>query len=56
MDPPLVFESCPGALCVRLPRHALKVSPAGRAVRLLSSSTVRELAQVAAGTPAQEEA
>jgi diacylglycerol kinase family enzyme len=44
MDPPLVFESMPGALRVRLPRHAGR-SPA--AVRL-SSSTPGRLWRVAA--------
>ncbi|HEY4854558.1 MAG TPA: hypothetical protein VII22_27540, partial [Streptosporangiaceae bacterium] len=50
-DPPLVFESRPGVLRVRLPRHAVKVSPAARAVRLLSGSTITELGRVAAGLP-----
>jgi len=33
VDPPVIFESRPGALRVRLPRHALRVSPASRATR-----------------------
>ena len=49
LDPPLVFESLPGALTVRLPSHAARPSPAARAVRLLSGSTLTELAEVAAG-------
>ena len=49
MDPPVVFESRPGALRVRLPRHALQLSPAARAVRLLSGSTIAELGRVAIG-------
>jgi diacylglycerol kinase family enzyme len=49
MDPPLVFESLPGALTVRLPRRAVHRSPRERAVHLLSRSTISELAQVAAG-------
>jgi len=49
MAPPVVFESRPGALRVRLPLRAPAVSPAGRAVHLLSRSTVAELARVAAG-------
>jgi diacylglycerol kinase family enzyme len=49
MDPPLVFESLPGALTVRLPGHAARPSPAARAVRLLSGSTLTQLAEVAAG-------
>ena len=49
LDPPLVFESLPGALRVRLPRRAVRPSRAARAVRLLSGSTITELAEVAAG-------
>ena len=49
MEPPLVFESLPGALRVRLPRRALRPSRAARTVHLLSRSTVTELAEVAAG-------
>ena len=49
MDPPLVFESRPGALRVRLPRHTAGSSPAARAVSLLSGSTITELTRVVAG-------
>jgi diacylglycerol kinase family enzyme len=49
MDAPVVFEIKPGALRVRLPRHALQVSPAARTVQLLSGSTIAELGRVAAG-------
>src|SRR6202167_3962810 len=49
LDPPLVFESLPGALRVRLPRRAVAPSRAARTVRLLSDSTISELAEVAAG-------
>ena len=52
MDPPLVFESLPGALQVRLPRRAVRPSPAARTVRLLEGSTITELGRVAAGRPA----
>lgn len=52
MDPPLVFEAQPGALLVRLPRHAVQRSPAARAVRLASRSTVADLGRVASGRPA----
>jgi diacylglycerol kinase family enzyme len=45
MDPPLVFESRPGALRVRIPRHAPGLSPAARRI------TPRELADVALGRP-----
>ena len=51
MDPPVVFVSRPGALRVRLPRHALHLSPAARTVRVLSGSTIAELGRVAAGRP-----
>jgi diacylglycerol kinase family enzyme len=50
MTPPVVFESRPGALRVRLPRHALRRSPAARTVHVLSRSTITELARVAAGS------
>ncbi len=49
MEPPVVFASRPGALRVRLPRHALQVSPAARTVQVLSGSTLTELGRVAAG-------
>ncbi len=52
MDPPLVFESLPRALRVRLPRHAVRPSPAARTVQLLEGSTISELGRVAAGRPA----
>jgi diacylglycerol kinase family enzyme len=50
MDSPLVFESRPGALQVRLPRHALRVSPSARAVHVLSVSAFAGLARIAAGS------
>ena len=49
MDPPLLFEALPGALRVRIPRHALGRSPAARAVHLLARSTVAQLVAVVAG-------
>jgi diacylglycerol kinase family enzyme len=49
MDPPLIFESLPGALRVLLPRAGLRPSPAARTVRVLSGSAIAELAQVVAG-------
>jgi diacylglycerol kinase family enzyme len=48
MDSPVIFESRPGALRVRLPRRKVGASPAARAVNLLSGSTVAELWHVAA--------
>jgi diacylglycerol kinase family enzyme len=50
LDPPLHFEIRPGALRVWLPKHALRVSPAARAVRLLAHSTAADLVSVAAGS------
>jgi diacylglycerol kinase family enzyme len=49
MDPPLVFESLPGVLRVRLPRTAGGRSPAARAVHLASRSTVAALGRIAGG-------
>jgi diacylglycerol kinase family enzyme len=51
MDPPLLFQSQPGALLVRLPLHAIGVSPAARAVRILARSTAADLARVCSGRP-----
>jgi diacylglycerol kinase family enzyme len=50
MTSPVVFEIQPGALRVRLPRHALRRSPAARTVHVLSRSTIAELARVASGS------
>jgi diacylglycerol kinase family enzyme len=49
MTPPVVFEVRPAALRVRLPRHALRKSPAARTVHVLSRSTVANLGRVASG-------
>ena len=49
MGPPLVFETRPGVLRVRRPRQAIGLSPAARAVHVLSRSTITELGQVVAG-------
>ena len=49
LEPPLLFESRPGALRVWLPRRAVRASPAARAVWLLTRSTAADLASVAAG-------
>ena len=49
MDPPLVFEALPGALLVRLPRHAVGRSPAARAVHLVSRTTIVDLARIVSG-------
>jgi diacylglycerol kinase family enzyme len=52
LEPPLVFEIRPGALRVRLPRHAVGRSPAARAVHVMSRSTITDLGRVVAGHPA----
>jgi diacylglycerol kinase family enzyme len=52
MDAPLMFQSQPGALRVRLPPHAVGISPAARAVRILDRSTAADLALVSTGRPA----
>jgi diacylglycerol kinase family enzyme len=52
MDPPLVFETMPGALRVRVPRRTIGLSPAARAVHLVSRSTIAQLGQVVAGRSA----
>ncbi|HET9311018.1 MAG TPA: diacylglycerol kinase, partial [Actinomycetota bacterium] len=52
MDPPLVFATRPGALTIRMPRHAPGRSPAAAAVRVTERSTIRELLRIAAGKPA----
>jgi len=49
IDPPLLFACRPGALVVRVPRHAATLSPAAAAVHLTSRSTLGELAAVAVG-------
>ncbi len=51
MDPPIVFATRPGALTVRVPRHAPGLSPAAAAVRVTEASTIRRLLRVAAGKP-----
>ena len=50
LEPPVRFQIRPRALRVWLPKSALRVSPAARAVRLLARSTAADLASVAAGT------
>jgi diacylglycerol kinase family enzyme len=52
MDAPLVFQSRPGALRVRLPAQAVGISPAAKAVRILALSTVADLARVTSGAAA----
>lgn len=49
MDPPLVFSTRPGALRIRMPRHASGLSPAASAVHVTSPTTVRQLLGIAAG-------
>jgi diacylglycerol kinase family enzyme len=47
--PPLVFGTKPGALRVRLPRHAIGRSPAAKSIHLLSQTTLADLVRVASG-------
>jgi hypothetical protein len=48
MDPPLIFESLPEALRVRVPRHGPGLSPAAASVRP-TTSTLRHLVLTAVG-------
>jgi diacylglycerol kinase family enzyme len=50
MDPPLVFESLPGALLIRIPRRAVGLSPAATAVQL-TTSTIGNLIRTTLGRP-----
>ncbi len=52
MDPPLVFESMPGVLRIRLPKHAPGFAPAAATVPL-NTSTVGALLRTAAGQPVE---
>ena len=52
LEPPLRFVSRPRALTVRLPRSALRRSPAARAVRLIAKPTVVALWHTVLGRPA----
>ena len=52
LTPPLIFVSLPGALRVRVPRHAGGVSPAGGAVTL-TRRNVGTLLRIAAGKPTE---
>jgi diacylglycerol kinase family enzyme len=51
LQPPLHFVIRPGALTVRLPRAALRRSPAERAVRVISKPTLAALLQIVLGRP-----
>ena len=50
LAPPLLFASLPGALRVRVPRHATGISPAGGAVTL-TRRNLWALLRIAAGKP-----
>ena len=52
LDAPLIFQSEPAALRVRLPPRIAGTSPAARAVRILARTTSADLARVFAGRPA----
>ncbi|HKY16508.1 MAG TPA: diacylglycerol kinase family protein, partial [Microthrixaceae bacterium] len=49
LEPPLSFRTRPGALRVRLPRHAIGHSPTARAVHVVSRSTIADLLRLLAG-------
>jgi diacylglycerol kinase family enzyme len=49
MEGPIVFSTRPGALRIRIPKHASGLSPAATAVHVTSGSTLRTLARIAAG-------
>lgn len=51
MDPPLRFQSRPGALTVLLPRSAVAAGPAHAAVHISSADTLAALWRVARGRP-----
>jgi diacylglycerol kinase family enzyme len=50
LEPPLIFESLPGALRIRIPRRASGLAPAATSVQL-TRSTIGELVRTAAGRP-----
>jgi diacylglycerol kinase family enzyme len=52
LTPPLRFASLPGALLLRVPRHASGVSPAGAAVTV-TRRNLQQLVRIAAGRPAE---
>jgi hypothetical protein len=51
LQPPLRFVIRPGALTVRLPRIAVRRSPAARAVRVIAKPTLAALWQTVLGRP-----
>jgi diacylglycerol kinase family enzyme len=53
LDPPLLFESHPGALRVRVPRASLARRSPSTKVHILDRLTVTELARIAADRPAR---
>jgi hypothetical protein len=55
MDPPLIFETRPAALRVRIPKHARGLSPAAVSARL-SRSTVGALVSIVMGRSPQRPA
>ncbi len=54
MDPPLRFESHPGVLRIRVPRHSLATPSPSTAVHILDRSTLTALARIAGGGAPQE--
>jgi diacylglycerol kinase family enzyme len=54
LEPPLIFETMPGALRIRIPKHAPGVAPAARSVRL-TGTTIGELVLTALGRPVERQ-
>jgi len=52
LDPPLIFESLPNALRIRIPRHAQGLAPAAAAVQL-KGSTIASLIRTTMGRPVE---
>jgi hypothetical protein len=52
LEPPLIFETLPGALRIRIPKHASSVAPPARSVRL-TGSTIGDLVLTALGRPVE---
>jgi len=54
LEPPLVFETKPQALRIRMPREAIGLSPSARARHVLDRSTVVQLGRVAVAAKSDE--
>ncbi|HEX4820916.1 MAG TPA: diacylglycerol kinase family protein [Acidimicrobiales bacterium] len=54
LDPPLLFETKPRVLRIRMPCQAIGLSPTARAIHLLDRSTIVQLARVAVAAQTDE--